>query len=215
MSAAATLTFIHRLLSVTYTFVYPNQNMFKESFQLNFLEFTTVVLSGVLIYIILIVFSRLVGPRSFARMTAFDLAVTVALGAIVGATSTGGVPILQGLTGLSTLFFLRWLVAIYRRHNLGKIVDNSPLMLMDGPEILPEYLKRAKITEADLLQSLRQHGIRRLEEVQAVVMERDGSISVLKADVQLEVYLLKGVKGHPATGEVHIEPTRGKNQGKL
>ena len=110
------------------------------------------------------------------------------------------------LTGLSTLFLLRYLVAKYRRHSLGKIVDNSPLMLMDGPEILPEYLKRAKITEADLLQSLRQHGIRRLEEVQAVVMERDGSISVLKADLPLEAYLLKGVKGHPATGEIHIEP---------
>lgn len=71
---------------------------------------------------------------------------------------------------------------------------------------LPEYLKRAKITEADLLQSLRQKGIRRLEEVQAVVMERDGSISVLKAEIPLDTYLLKGVKGHPATGKVHIDP---------
>lgn len=180
--------------------------MFRESFQLNFLGFATVVLSGLLIYIFLIVFSRLVGPRSFARMTAFDLAVTVALGAIVGATSTGGVPILQGLTGLGTLFLLRWLVAIYRRHGLGRLVDNSPLMLMDGPEILPEYLKRAKITEADLLQSLRQQGIRRLKEVQAVVMERDGSISVLKVGEPLDPYLLKGVKGHPPAGKKHMEP---------
>lgn len=183
--------------------------MFKESFQLDFLGFATVVLSGLLIYVFLIVFSRLVGPRSFARMTAFDLAVTVALGAIVGATSTGGVPILQGLTGLSTLFFLRWLVAKYRRHKLGKIVDNYPLMLMSGPEILPEFLKRAKITKADLLQSLRQKGIRQLEEVQAVVMERDGSISVLKADVKLDPYILKGVQGYPASVEVHVDPPLG------
>lgn len=180
--------------------------MFKESFQLNFSEFATVVLSGLLIYIILIVFSRLVGPRSFARMTAFDLAVTVALGAVVGATATGGVPMLKGATGLGTLFLLRWLVAKYRRHNLSRLIDNSPLMLMDGPEILPEYLKRAKITEADLLQSLRQQGIRRLEEVQAVVMERDGSISVLKAGENLDPYLLKGVKGHPSAGKKHVEP---------
>ena len=42
-------------------------------------------------------------------MTAFGLAVTVALSAIVGATSAGGVPILQGLTGLSALFlFAGW-----------------------------------------------------------------------------------------------------------
>ena len=95
------------------------------------------------------------------------------------------------------------------------MVDNSPLMLMDGPKILPEHLKRAKITEADLLQSLRQKGVRRLEEVQAVVMESDGSISVLKTDVPMDTYLLKGVKGHPATGEVHIEPPMKRNEEKV
>lgn len=47
------------------------------------------------------------------------------------------------------------------------------------------------------------------------MMDRDGSISVLKADVPLDVFLLKGVKGHPAAGEVHVEPPLGKIQEKL
>ncbi len=166
----------------------------------------TVALSALSIYAFLILFSRLVGPRSFSQLTAFDFAVTVALGAIVGATTTGGAPLANGITGLATLFLLRWLVARYRRKGLTKAVDNSPLMLMDGPKILPEYLERGKITEADLLQSLRKKGITQLNQVRAVVMERDGSISVLRADGPLDLYLLKGVKGHPSTGEKHIDP---------
>jgi hypothetical protein len=39
-----------------------------------------------------------------------------------------------------------------------------------------------------------------------VVMERDGSISVLKAGENLDPYLLKGVKGHPSAGKKHVEP---------
>lgn len=177
-----------------------------QIFEFNFTQVGVVALSAFFIYAGLILFSRLVGPRSFAQMTAFDFAVTVALGAIVGATATGGVPLSQGITGLGVLFLLRWLVANGRRYGLTKAVDNSPLMLMDGPEILPEYLERAKITEKDLLQSLRQEGITNLDQVSSVVMERDGSISVLKSDTQIDPYILKGVKGHPSSGEIHIQP---------
>lgn len=136
-----------------------------QEIQFNFSQLGVVLISALLIYVFLIIFSRLVGPRSFAQMTAFDFAVTVALGAIVGATVTGAAPLLNGIFGLGVLFLLRWLVARYRRYGLTKLVDNSPLMLMDGPRILPEYLQRAKITEADLLQSLRQKGITRLDQV--------------------------------------------------
>ncbi|AHM60568.1 hypothetical protein D770_11555 [Flammeovirgaceae bacterium 311] len=182
-----------------------------QAIQLDISQIGDVLLSSLIIYVCLIIFSRIVGPRSFSQMTAFDFAVTVALGAIVGATATGAATLHNGIISLAGLFLLRWLVAHFRRYGLTKVVDNFPIMLMDGSKILPEYLKRANITEADLLQNLRKNGITRLDQVQAVVMERDGSISVLKSGVPLDTYLLKGVKGHPATGKIHVEPPLNKN----
>lgn len=182
----------------------------QQQLQITWIEAGVTVLAALAIYVVLILFSRLVGPRSFARLTAFDFAVTVALGAVVGATSTGGAPVLRGIIGLGTLFLLRWLVAKYRRHGLATVVDNAPIMLMDGPEILPEFLERAKITEEDLLQSLRKKGITNLSQVRAVVMERDGSISILKSDSQLDPYMLKGVMGHPPKDTPHVEPPLNK-----
>lgn len=178
----------------------------QEEIYITWHEAGIVVISAISIYIILIIYSRLVGPRSFARLTAFDFAVTVAPGAIVGATSTGGVSLIKGIIGLSMLFLLRWIVARSRRHGLGKTVDNAPLLLIDGPEILPEYLKRGKIIEADLLQSLRKKGITNLKQVRAVVMERDGSISVLRTDDNFDDYMLKGVKGNPTEVTPHVNP---------
>ena len=177
-----------------------------EQFQISPTQIGGMVISAILIYVILIALSRWVGPRSFSQLTAFDFAVTVTWGAIVGSTATGGIAFIDGFLGLFLLFLLRWGVAKLRRHGLARIVDNSPMRLMDGPEILPEYLERAKLTEDDLLQSLRKKGITRLTQVQAVIMERDGSISVLKTGEPLDPYLLKGVKGHPATGEKQVKP---------
>lgn len=177
-----------------------------EQFHLDLLEIGEIVISSVLIYAILIVLSRWVGPRSFSRFTAFDFAVTVALGAIVGSTATGGVPISSGLLGLFLLFLLRYAVAHFRRKGLSRIVDNSPLLVMYGSKILPEYLKRAQLTEDDLLQTLRKSGITKLIQIQAVIMERDGSISLLKSGESLDPYLLKGVEGLPPSNQKKVSP---------
>lgn len=169
----------------------------EQLFEINFTQLGLIALSALLIYLALIIFSRLAGPRSFAQMATFDFSVTVALGAIVGTTATGSASVLSGVTGLGMLFLLRRLVANGRRFGLSKAIDNPPLMLMDGSEILPEYLSRANITEEDLLQSLREEGITHLDQVRNVVMERDGSISVLKSDGPFDPYILKGVEGYP------------------
>lgn len=177
-----------------------------DQFQIDLTEVGTMIISSLLIYVALIVLSRWVGPRSFSQLTAFDFAVTVALGAIVGSTATGGVAFINGFLGLFLLFVLRFAVARFRRKGLARLVDNAPLLLMEGPEILPEYLETAKLTEDDLLQSLRKKGVTNLSQVKAVIMERDGSISVLKAGTDFDPYLLQGVKGYPSTGKIHVDP---------
>lgn len=169
--------------------------MWPQEFTITWYEAGVVSLAALLIYLVLILFSRLVGPRSFAQLTAFDFAVTVALGAIVGATATDTATLPFGIIGLAVLFTLRWVVAIGRHYGLAALVDNEPLLVMLGPQILEEHLDRGKLTEADLRQSLRKAGITRLEQVEAVVLERDGSISVLRSDVPVDSYLLKGVAG--------------------
>lgn len=170
--------------------------MWPQEFQITWHDAGVVSLAAVLIYLALIFYSRVVGPRSFAQLSAFDFAVTVALGAVVGATATDTARLPYGVIGLGVLFLLRWIVAVGRQHGLASLVDNTPLLIMMDSEILQEHLDRAKLTEADLRQSLRQAGVTNMEEVEAVVIERDGSISVLASDELIDSYLLEGVTGY-------------------
>lgn len=152
-------------------------------------------MGAVVIYLLLISCSRIIGPRSFSQMTAFDFAVTVAMGAIIGSTATGGVPVYAGAFGMVCLFGVRGVVAVGRRHGLDRWFDNRPILVMAGAEILDEQLRRAKITHRDVLEALRLAGVTSRTQVQAVVIERNGTFSVLRQGDAIDLELVAPVAG--------------------
>ena len=151
------------------------------------------VASALVVYVLLIVFSRLMGPRSFSQLTAFDFAVTVALGAVVGSTAAGAVGLPAGLLALASLFTFRGAVAVLRRHGLARWVDNRPLMLFWEGRFQHENLARAKLTLDDVYEALRLDGTTHLDEVAAVIIERNGTLSVLRRRGPIDPELLRNV----------------------
>ncbi|WP_372920126.1 DUF421 domain-containing protein [Salegentibacter sp.] len=151
------------------------------------------------IYFAVILFTRIAGKRSFSKMSSFDFAMTVAVGSMIASTVlNSSVSLVQGAFGLASIYILQILIALIRRHSpLQKLIDNSPLLLMDGPEILHENLRKARLTPGDLRSKLREANVTQLSHIKAVVFETTGDISVLQnSDKELEVqtWLLKDVK---------------------
>lgn len=158
-------------------------------------------LSALLIYVSLILMTRLMGLRSFSKMSGFDFAVTVAIGSVVASVILSPTPpLLQGIIGLASLFALQWSVAFVRARSswLSRVTDNQPVLLMDGSRMLHENLRRTNVTEADLLAKLREANVIRMDQVKAVVFESTGDVSVLHSDdpdMQIDASILEGVAG--------------------
>jgi uncharacterized membrane protein YcaP (DUF421 family) len=143
-----------------------------------------VVLSAVALYTLLILYTRLVGLRSFSKMSGFDFAITIAIGSVLASVTLWQKPTLwEGAVALGTLFGLQFVVGNLRKRVPGitRLIDNAPLLLMDGEEVLSDNLQRANMTEADLRAKLREANVTRWEQVRAVVMESTGDVSVLHA----------------------------------
>jgi uncharacterized membrane protein YcaP (DUF421 family) len=157
------------------------------------------------IYLAVVLATRIWGLRSFSKMSGFDFAMTVAVGSVVASTVVAPTPrLLQGVAGVASIFVLQWIVA---RARIGtraarRLVDNEPLLLMDGGTLLEANLDAAGVTRADLVAKLREANVLRRSQVEAVVMETTGDISVLHTEgdgVPLERdFLLAGVRGAPA-----------------
>lgn len=159
-----------------------------------------VVLKAIGIYAALVLLTRMAGLRSFSKMSSFDFAITVAFGSILAGTMLAeNPPLLQSVVGLAVLFALQSVVSRLRTRfgAVAGVVDNAPLLIMAGPEILHENLQSAQMTEDDLYAKLREANVTRWEQVRAVVMESTGDVSVLHAepsDPPLDAGLLHGVR---------------------
>ena len=127
-----------------------------------------VVVATVGIYGAVILYTKVAGLRSLATMSSFDFA--------------------------AVLYLLQAVVPLLRRAGGTRAVDNAPLLLMAGTEVVPENLAQARVTEAELMAQVRAAGVTGLAEVQAVVMESTGSISVLAGDGGLDAAVLSGVR---------------------
>ena len=163
----------------------------------------TTVLKALGIYAATILATRLSGLRSFAKMSSFDFATTVAVATVIASTAlTASVPLLQGVVALATLFAAQHVVSAYRlRAGASPLVDNRPLLLMKDAAILHDNLTRAGVTKADLYAKLRGAGVLSLKEVQAVVLETTGDMSVLAGSEPLDDDLLYDVnKGQVSRG---------------
>lgn len=161
-----------------------------------------VAVVGALIYPTLIVVLRASGKRTLAKMNAFDLVVTVALGSTLASILLSrDVAIAEGVTAIVALVVLQfaatWLSTRFRpiRH----VLKSQPTLLLRDGRFLGDAMRSQRVTEDEIRQAVRSQGIGGLEEVAAVVLETDGSISVVPASQAGRLTALKGVEGftHP------------------
>ncbi len=149
------------------------------------------------IYITVIIMTRISGKRSFSKMSSFDFAMTVAVGSIIATTVLSkSVSLQDGIVGVVSVYLLQIGAAFARRNDfVKKMMDNQPLLLMDGPVILEKNLRKGRVAKSDLRAKLREANITELSEVKAVVFETTGDISVLHKSHNrpVEPFLMKDV----------------------
>ncbi len=151
------------------------------------------------IFAVMIIITRISGLRTFAKMSSFDFASTIAVGSILAtiildpdqSIVKGGVA-LAGIIAFQTLFAY----LVRKNHLFQKIATNAPMLLMRDGEILYDNLKSTNVGENDLIAKLREANVFDYKEVSAVILESTGDMSVLhrSGDKELNEALLKGVR---------------------
>lgn len=155
------------------------------------------LISAFLIFISIVILTRLIGLRSFAKFTAYDFAFTVAIGSILTSSTT----LIHGVSAIGSLLLLTYIFSILQRKSslINKLISNKPLLLMDGNEILHENMRKARIEKTQLVSKLREANVVNYDQVYAVVLESTGDISVLHKSStdegdNLDENILEGVR---------------------
>ncbi|RYY20894.1 MAG: DUF421 domain-containing protein [Cytophagaceae bacterium] len=141
------------------------------------------LLVGVLAYVGLLLLLRASGKRTLSKMNAFDLVVTVALGSTLATVLlTKSVALADGLAAFALLiglqFGITWLAVRSRR--VSDLVKAQPTLLVYQGRFLPQAMQAERVTETELLAALRAQGVSDVSQAAAVVLETEGSLSVLQ-----------------------------------
>mgnify|MGYP001554028182 CR=1 FL=1 len=144
-------------------------------------DIARVLLVGAAAYVFLIAALRLSGKRTLAKLNAFDLVVTVAVGSTLSTILLNAdVSFAEGAFALALLAAMQCLVAKIARQPIGRaVVTARPKVLLTNGTFLHDALRSERVGVEDVRQAVRASGHGDLAAIAAVVLESDGSMSVI------------------------------------
>lgn len=141
------------------------------------------LIAGTLTYVGLIFWLRVSGKRTLSKWNSFDFVVTIAFGSILAsALLTKSTTFVQSMTAVGLLvglqFVITWLSV--RSGVVQAIVKAEPHLLVFKGEMQKRIMKAKRVAEGEVLAAIRLSGSASVEDIDAVVLETNGSFSVIK-----------------------------------
>jgi uncharacterized membrane protein YcaP (DUF421 family) len=153
---------------------------------------------GAAAYLALVAILRISGKRTLSKMNAFDLVVTVALGSALATTLLSrDTALAEGVAAFALLALLQFAVSrsVMRWPAVERIAKSEPRLLFRGGVLLEGACHSERVTRSEILSAIRTAGHGDPSRVGAVILETDGSFSVIGEDPTPQV--LEGVRAAP------------------
>ncbi len=157
------------------------------------------IVVGTLAYVVMVFMLRLSGKRTLSKMNAFDFIVTIALGSTLASVLLDtSVALAEGATAFALLIGLQYLVtwSSVRTPWVKRFVTGEPELVAYRGRLLRDAMRRTRVTEDEVHAALRNAGNAAIDDAEAIVLETDGSFSVVGKGSARERDALEGVRGY-------------------
>ena len=143
----------------------------------------SVIIRSVLVYFFIYVILRMAGKRTLSEMTTFDLVLLLIISeATQQALIDDDHSIVGGMLAITTLVFIDILLSLLTTKFavLDRFMNGTPMFLLEEGKLYLDRMKKSRIQIDDILEAARKtHGLENLDEIKSVVLEKDGSISIV------------------------------------
>jgi uncharacterized membrane protein YcaP (DUF421 family) len=139
------------------------------------------IIRPVIVYLFLVVFLRIFGKRELAQLNPFDLVVLLSLSNTVQNAMIGDDnSVSGGVVGAFSLLAINWVLAwiLYRAPKATKVLSGEPATLVQDGVVDEAEMKKQSLTHEDLISVLNKNGFNDPADVQACVLEPNGTFFV-------------------------------------
>lgn len=143
--------------------------------------------------------ARVIGLRTFSKMTVFDFITTVAVGSLLAnvATATSWADVIQASLGAIAILITQALLAKLRKQSkiVESVLQNDPLLIVKDGYWLEKAMSVSRVSKDDVWAKLREANVTDIAKVRAVILETTGDISVIHGDHMMDE-ILTGVRNN-------------------
>lgn len=150
-----------------------------------------ILVIGPLAFITLVLVLRASGKRTLSKMNAFDFVVTIALGSLFATVIINQeVTLVEGAAAFAVLVGAQFTITFIavRSDRFERFLKAEPTLLYRDGAMLVESLRRVRVTEREVETIVRRRGLPDLDPVSAVILEADGSFSVIESSDEINLY---------------------------
>ena len=143
------------------------------------------VLRAAVAYFFLLLIVRIIGRRPGAQMTPFEFVLVFFIGGITIQAVVGeDHSVMNAFSAIATIALLHVLVAWLKQRFavVGRIVDGTPVILLDHGRWQSETMLKMRIQETDVMEAARSRGLQDVGQIKYAVLERNGGISIIVRD---------------------------------
>ncbi len=141
------------------------------------------LLRGLIVYVFLLFLIRLTGRRQAGMLTPFDFILLLILSNSVQNAMNGGDNSLGGgLFLAATLIAINWIMLLLSRHFrlVHWMLVGRPVFLVRDGAVQENVMQRERISHHELMLAMRAVGLTNIEQAKDVILETNGTISVIQ-----------------------------------
>jgi uncharacterized membrane protein YcaP (DUF421 family) len=140
-------------------------------------------------YFFLMLVVRLLTRRPGAQMTMFEFVIVFLIGGVIILATVGAdKSITNCVMAILTVGLLHNIVAWTKARSprFGAVIDGTPLVLLKDGAWVNEVMQGMKMAPEDIMAAARAKGIKSIFDVKYAILERNGTISIIKVSKESE-----------------------------
>lgn len=142
-----------------------------------------IVLTTVMVYVMIVLATKVAGKRSTSQLNNFDWIMTVMIGSLGASTILlKNIPLIEGSSAILTLYVLQFLVTKYASISpqFSDAILSDPRIVFYQGQFLPEAMREERLTRQELESAMRAAEVNDAADVEAIIFESNAQLTVIK-----------------------------------
>jgi uncharacterized membrane protein YcaP (DUF421 family) len=164
-----------------------------------------IIIRSVAVYFFMVIALRVFGKKQLSQLNTADVILILLISNSVQNAMVGNnTSLYGGLVAALALFIINYTFKKVKSKSefIKNLVQDKPEILIHNGRIEFETIARLGITNDELQEAMREHGVERYKDVKLSMFEIDGSISIISGDKDLKQTHHKR-KAHKTLGTIN------------